>query len=206
MNDVINLLNMHHHFFFCAKKYADLTKQPTPEDSRAWSQILVSLITGINGLGRRKGSDLSDGSDVKSANVWGAIDFPRFNGCIKSGTKSINSNSINFLNSTPNLYFVLWDYEPISQHERTRIWVVQPQYDRLFREISLEWYSKKESRLIRSANFQLHAPINKNSDVFTNQCGSLQYPLLFNAVWTGETYKIAYYNPDAITNGYCKNI
>ena len=73
-------------------------------------------------------------------------------------------------------------------------------------EISLEWYSKKESGLIRSANFQLHAPINKNSDVFTNQCGSLQYPLLFNAVWTGETYKIEYYNPDAITNGYCKNI
>lgn len=110
------------------------------------------------------------------------------------------------MNSTPNLYFVLWDYEPISQHERTRIWVVQPQYDRLFREISLEWYSKKESGLIRSANFQLHAPINKNSDVFTNQCGSLQYPLLFNAVWTGETYKIEYYNLDAITNGYCKNI
>ena len=69
MDDVINLLNMHHRFFFYAKKYADLTKQPTPEDSRAWSQILVSLITGINGLGRRKGSDLSDGSDVKSANL-----------------------------------------------------------------------------------------------------------------------------------------
>ncbi len=69
MNDIINLLNMHHNFFFSAKEYADLTKQLTPEDSRAWSQILVSLITGIKGLGRRKGSDLADGSDVKSANV-----------------------------------------------------------------------------------------------------------------------------------------
>ena len=78
MNNVVNLLNMHHRFFFYAKEYADLTEQPTPEDSRAWSQILVSLITGINGLGRRKGSDLSDGSDAKSANVWEAIDFPRF--------------------------------------------------------------------------------------------------------------------------------
>ena len=27
MDDVINLLNMHHRFFFYAKKYADLTKQ-----------------------------------------------------------------------------------------------------------------------------------------------------------------------------------
>lgn len=49
MNNVVNLLNMH--------------------------QILVSLITGINGLGRRKGSDLSDGSDVKSVNVWGLLIF-----------------------------------------------------------------------------------------------------------------------------------
>ncbi len=45
---------MHHRFFFYAKKYADMTAQPTPEDSRAWSQILVSLLTGINGLGRKK--------------------------------------------------------------------------------------------------------------------------------------------------------
>lgn len=110
------------------------------------------------------------------------------------------------MNNTPNLYFVLWDYEPNSGHERTRIWVVQPQHDSLFREMSMEWYKQKAMRLIRSANFQLHAPINKNSDIFTNKCGSLQYPLLLNAVWDGETYKIEDYNPDVITNGYCKNI
>ena len=98
------------------------------------------------------------------------------------------------------------DYEPNSRHERTRIWIVQPQHDSLFRKMGIEWYNRKEIGLIRSTNFQLHAPINKNSNIFTNKCGALQYPLLLNAVWNGETYEIIYYNPDAITNGYCKHI
>lgn len=206
MNDVINLLNMHHRFFFYAKKYADLTKQPTPEDSRAWSQILVSLLTDINGLGRHKGSDLEDGSDVKSANAWGAIDFPRFNGCIKAGTLSSYSNNMSFLDNTPNLYFVLWDNKPNYGNERTRIWVVQPRRDPIFREICEKWYDQKATGIIRSSNFQLHAPINENTNIFRNQCGSLYYPLLFEATWVENTYIVDYYEPRTITSGFCQYI
>ena len=203
MQDVIDVLNMHHRFFFYAKKYADMTAQPTPEDSRAWSQILVSLLTGINGLGRKKGSDLLDGSDVKSANVWGAIDFPRFNGCIKAGTLSPRSGNITSLDYMPYLFFVLWDYEPPTNTERVRIWAVRPQKDDLFREMCLNWYSQRTSGRIISYNFQLYPPANRNSDVFTNRCGNLNYPLLFEAIWTGETYEITHYDADVLIYGYC---
>lgn len=203
MDNVINLLNMHHNFFFAAKKYADLTAQPTPEDSRAWSQILVSLLTGIPGLGRRKGSDLADGSDVKSANTWGAIDSPRFNGCIKAGTLSPYANNMSYLDRTPHLFFVLWDVEPNSNTERTRIWAVQTQVDQLFRDVCSLWYDRRYNRSILSNNFQLHAPINRNSNTFSNNCGTLDYPLLFEALWNGNSYKITYYAPEVLTNGFC---
>ena len=85
----LEFLNLHHQAYFDAQPYADKTEHPTPDDSRAWSQILVSLLSGINGLARKKGADLADGSDVKAANTWGAIDTPRFNGVIKAGTKTI---------------------------------------------------------------------------------------------------------------------
>ena len=57
-----------------------------PVDLRGWSQIIVSVLTGIKGIARKKGADLEDGSDVKAANTWEAIDTPRFNGVIKAGT------------------------------------------------------------------------------------------------------------------------
>lgn len=202
MNNVINLLNMHHNFFFAAKEYADMTLQPTPEDSRAWSQILISLLTGIPGLGRRKGSDLADGSDVKSANAWGAIDVPRFNGCIKAGTLSPYANNISYLDQTPHLFFVLWDTEPELRIERTRIWVVQAQNDPLFRDMCNLWYNQRINGEISSNNFQLHAPINKNSNTFRNQCGIMKYPLLFDAIWNGDSYEVRFYDPNAL-NSFC---
>ena len=78
LSDTLNLLNRHHIRFFEAQEFAALTAQPTPEDSRAWSQILISTLTGISGLARHKGQDLEDGSDVKSANAWFSIDRVRF--------------------------------------------------------------------------------------------------------------------------------
>lgn len=205
MYNVIDLLNMHHHFFFSAKRYADMTAQPTPEDSRAWSQILISLLTGINGLGRQKGPDLLDGSDVKAANAWDAIDIPRFNGCIKSGTQSSVSDSMASLDAMPYLFFVLWDNEPLYHQERVRVWVVRTQYDPLFRSICREWYRLRQQGIIKSPNFQLHPPINLDSDLFTNNCGNLEYPLLFAAHWNNGSYEQVYYNPDVLSSGYCSD-
>lgn len=203
MKDVLDILKLHHEAFFMAKAYADKTAQPTPEDSRAWSQIIVSLLTGISGLGRKKGPDLIDGSDVKAANTWGAIDTPRFNGVIKAGTKSATSDKLESLDNMPYLFFVLWDNEPASGNERIRIWVVRTKKDRLFRQVCEQWYDLKVSGEIISNNFQLHPPRNKNENVFRNTCGNLNYPLLFNAIWNGNHYDVLSYNPDVLKNGEC---
>lgn len=103
----------------------------------------------------------------------------------------------------PYLFFVLWDYEPTTNTERVRIWTVSPQKDNLFREMCLNWYSQRTRNQIISYNFQLHPPANHNSDVFTNRCGNLKYPLLFEAIWTGVTYKITHYDADVLISGYC---
>ncbi|MGP4947694.1 MULTISPECIES: MamI family restriction endonuclease [Bacillus] len=203
MEQVLDFLKLHHESFFNAHQYANQTAQPTPEDSRAWSQILVSLLTGINGLGRKKGSDLLDGSDVKAANTWGAIDTPRFNGVIKSGTKSTLSGKMEFLDTMPYLFFVLWDNEPQTNKERTRVWVVQPPKDTTFRGICEEWYKLRSNGEIRSDNFQLHPPRNKNSNEFRNTCGNLNYPLLFCALWNGEEYELSEYNESVLETGNC---
>lgn len=203
MEEVIKFLNLHHESFFMGKVYADQTLQPTPEDSRAWSQILVSMLTGIKGLARKKGTDLVDGSDVKAANTWGAIDTPRFNGCIKAGTKSSVSDSMDSLDEMPYLFFVMWDNEPISKRERTRVWCVRTQYDINFRNICKLWYQQKANGIIVSNNFQLHPPRNKNSNQFNNTCGNLDYPLLFEAIYDGSTYIVQQYNVDVLQTGVC---
>ncbi len=97
IDKVIEFLNLHYNAFFEAHPYAEETQHPTPSDTKAWSQILVSLITGIDGLARKKGADLADGSDVKGANTWKAIDTPRFNGVIKAGTKSGKAGKLEYL-------------------------------------------------------------------------------------------------------------
>ena len=204
MDKVIKFLNLHHQSFFMGKIYADETLQPTPEDSRAWSQILVSMLTGIPGLARKKGADLADVSDVKAANTWGAIDTPRFNGCIKAGTKSSVSDSMDSLDDMPYLFFVMWDNEPISKRERTRVWCVRTQSDVNFREICERWYKQKSEGLIVSNNFQLHPPRNKNSNKFNNTCGNLDYPLLLEAVYDGSTYTVKEYSPNVLKSGQCK--
>ncbi|WP_236784591.1 MamI family restriction endonuclease [Alteribacter salitolerans] len=206
MTKVLTALKLHHESFFGAHEFAEQTAQPTPEDSRAWSQIIVSLLTDINGLGRKKGPDLRDGSDVKSANIWQSIDTPRFNGVIKSGTKSVTSDKLESLDSMPFLFFVLWDNEPNSKKERVRIWVVRTQEDKLFRETCKKWYDLRMTGDIISNNFQLHPPRNKNLNVFRNTCGNLNYPLLFNAVWEQDHYEIITYDPDVLTNGECSTI
>jgi len=200
---VLKFLKLHHEAFFEAKPYADETGHTTPSDTKSWSQILASLLSGVTGLARKKGADLSDGSDVKGANTWDAIDTPRFNGVIKAGTKSDKAGKLEYLDDLPYLYFVLWDNEPENKKERCRVWVVRTREDKIFRAICSEWYKQRTQRIIKSDNFQLHPPRGKNSDVFTNTCGNLKYPLLFMAVWNDEEYELKVFNEDVLKNGVC---
>lgn len=203
--DVLSVLNTHHVHFFEGLAYAEATAQPVPEDSRAWSQILISTLTSIPGLARQKGPDLRDGSDVKSANAWYSIDTVRFNGVIKAGTQSHLAGSMAYLDQMPFLFFVMWDHNPVNRRERARVWVVRPQYDVLFRRMAQRWYDQRSRGIIRSDNFQLHPPVNQNSDVFTNNCGSLAYPLLLEAEWNGHEYQVAKYAPNTLHYGECSN-
>ena len=200
---VLQFLKLHHEAFFDAKPYADETGHTTPSDTKSWSQILASLLSGVTGLERKKGADLADGSDVKGANTWDAIDTPRFNGVIKAGTKSDKAGKLEYLDDLPYLYFVLWDNEPENKKERCRVWVVRTKEDSVFRAMCSKWYDQRDSGIIKSDNFQLHPPRGKNSDVFTNTCGNLSYPLLFMAVWNEEEYELKAFNPDVLKNGVC---
>jgi hypothetical protein len=199
---VLELLDLHRRSFCEAAKIAEMTAHPVPSDTRAWSQILVSLLTGIKGIARKKGADLEDGSDVKAANLWLSIDTPRFNGCLKSGRKG-EQGSMSCFNSMPYLFFVMWDTQQERKRDRCRVWVVRPRDDAEFRTICGNWYQQRASGQIRSDNFQLHPPRNTDSDVFRNRCGNLQYPLLFAAEWTETGYRVVTYNPTVLKNGKC---
>lgn len=200
---VLELLNLHRKSFFEAEPMSNETGHPNPSDTKAWSQILVSLLTGITGLYRKKGADLSDGSDVKGANTWNAIDTPRFNGVIKAGTKSEKAGKLESLDDMPFLFFVLWDVEPTATAVRCRVWVVRTKSDKLFRDMCRDWYDKKDKGEIISNNFQLHPPRGKSTNVFRNTCGNLNYPLLFSAQYKDDKYVVTHYDESVLTKGNC---
>lgn len=201
----LELLDLYYESFYGVVEVAKQTRHPVPVDTRAWSQVLVSVLTGIKGLGRKKGADLDDGSDVKGANTWEAIDTPRFNGVIKAGTKAETAGKIESLDSTPYLFLVLWDDAPETGNARCRIWCVRPQYDLLFRAMGQAWYSKYTQGDIMSTNFQLHPPRGKNSNVIRNKCGNLIYPLLFCAERsTDSKYTVKEYHPKVMRIGLCQ--
>jgi hypothetical protein len=201
LKSVLELLDIHSDSFRKVVAFARETGHPVPVDTRAWSQIVVSVLTGIKGLERAKGADLSDGSDVKGAITWEAIDTPRFNGVIKAGTKSFKSDRIESLDDMPYLFLVLWDTDPNTNSGRCRIWCVRPREDKLFREMCARWYALR-SRGQTSNNFQLHPPRNLDSNVIRNTLGVFEYPLLFAArIGKEERYEIISYNPQVLTTG-----
>jgi hypothetical protein len=201
----LSLLDLHYESFYAAESYASKTGHPVPTDTRGWSQILVSTLCGIRGLERKKGPDLKDGSDVKGANTWKAIDTPRFNGVIKAGTLASTSGQLASLDAMPNLYLVLWD-ETKRKTARCRIWVVRPRSDQVFRAICTEWYAKRGKGEIKSNNFQLHPPRGQDTDIIRNTCGNLSYPLYFSAERTrAKRYTLLRYDPKALITGTCSN-
>ena len=50
------LLEEHFRAFTAAKRFADDTGHTVPSDTKSFSEILVSLLTGIPGRARQKGS------------------------------------------------------------------------------------------------------------------------------------------------------
>ena len=200
--EALQLLDEHYETFHRAAKFAERTGHPVPSDTRGWSQILVSTLTGLSGLARKKGADLKDGSDVKGANTWSAIDRPRFNGVIKSGTKAEHSDQMKSLDLMPHVYLVLWDISN-RQTFRCRVWVANPQKDKVFRAMCAKWYANKAAAG-SSANFQLHPPRGNDLNVITNSHGNLVYPLLFAAERTAKSrYKLLTYDATARVSGRC---
>ena len=203
----LRLLDEHYRSFHAVKDTAESLGHQVPSDTKAWSQVLVSTLTSIHGRKRKKGSDLKDGSDVKAANCWNAIDTPRFNGVIPAGRISATSKKpldVSALDNIPYLFFVLWDEMPPSRTPRCRIWCVRPRGDQVFREMCSKWYEQHRRETIKSNNFQLHPPRNENSNVFRNTCGNLEYPLLFTALHDGSHFTITQHDPEVLKNGACK--
>src|SRR5437899_8429085 len=121
----LQVLKAHFEAFQDAKRFRERTDQLVPSDTTAWSQILICALTGQKGRARKKGSDLADGSDVKAANCWSAIDTPRFNGAIPAGRKSPaarRASDVSALDNIPYLFFVLWDARPGDNKPRCRVW------------------------------------------------------------------------------------
>lgn len=206
VREALDLLDIHYRSFYETLPFATRTGHPVPTDTRSWSQILVSTLSGIKGLERRKGPDLLDGSDVKGANTWEAIDTPRFNGVIKAGTMASTAGQLASLDSMPHIYLVLWD-QTTRGTVRCRIWVVRPQRDRAFRAVCGEWYSRREDGEIKSDNFQLHPPIGQDTDIIRNTCGNLYYPLYFNAERTRTSgYELSHFQPQARLIGACSEV
>lgn len=207
LKKTMDLLNAHLVAFQAAQPFAAETGHTTPSDTKSWSQILVSVLTGITGRARKKGSDLDDGSDVKAANLWDAIDTPRFNGAIPAGRTSKASakpEEISALDGMPFLFFVLWDKSEKSNQLRCRVWCVRPEHDSAFRTMCAGWYKGRRDGSIVSTNFQLHPPRNKDSNIIRNSFGNLEYPLLLDARWNGKTFEVYSSDFSVMTAGMCR--
>ena len=66
-----------------------------------------------------------------------------------------------------------------------------------------QWYDQRRKGAIISNNFQLHPPRNIDSNVFTNNCGDLQYPLLLSAERGESGFVILIYDAQALRTGAC---
>lgn len=204
--EAITFLESHYQAFEISKPLANKTGHTAPADTKSSSQILVSLLTGLLGLKRKKGADLDDGSDVKAASVWDAVDTPRFNGCLPAGRKSEKAkkaNDVSALDGTPFLFFVLWDHKPQVNLPRCRIWIARPQSDKAFRAMAEKWYELRTQGRIKSDNFQLHPPRDLDSNVIRNNCGTLQYPLFFSAVRETQGWRVETLDPAVLSSGEC---
>jgi len=166
-------------------KWANITKQTPKIETKFLGQNLVSLVTGILGMGTAaRGDDLSNGSEVKSCSRLDqlskckkckarvtAIDKI----CPECGSTDIKImrdshwiftiNTVEkkerILNETPTIYFLLIDDYNLGKDEvaRFNIWALYPKTDRFFREEYIEDYYNNNF-LVKRAAGKNPAPMN----------------------------------------------
>ena len=142
--------------------WSSITAQSSQIDTGYIAQHLVSLQTQIAGQGMRgKGDDLSDGSEVKSANFLDSLDkkgatAPRWN--FTAVTRQIMERFLEY----PALYLLSMDLNSSGKF-RTRIWKVDVQLDSILTKRYKLWmkelgYPKFKAGNEQSVNFQLFPP------------------------------------------------
>ena len=63
-----------------------------------------------------------------------------------------------------------------------------------------KWYNLE----VRSNNFQLHPPRGKDTNLITNTCGNLLYPLMLCAERGENGYSVKHYDLAVLKEGACK--
>ena len=168
--------------------WSTITAQSSQIDTGYIAQHLVSLQTQIAGQGMRgKGDDLSDGSEVKSANFLDSLDkkgatAPRWN--FTAVTRNIMEQFLDYA----SLYLLSMDLNPQNRF-RVRIWKINVLEHDLLRNRYIEWmntlgYAKFDSDKEEGVNFQLFPPRNLTDDDYArhgngrkNGFAKLQIPL-----------------------------
>jgi hypothetical protein len=124
-----------------------------------------------------KGKDLADGSEIKTASSVAGVDVPRWNHPLGDSIGDRKKKIADFL-AHPYIYYVLFDTTKADDKVRVRVWKVSPKIDSAFKAVILEW---DRTYPPPSYNFQLHPPVQKDTDVATNEAGNLKLPLMFEA-------------------------
>jgi hypothetical protein len=194
-------------------KWAKITGQTAIVDPEYLSMHLVSLFTGIAGTGTAaRGSDLEDGSEVKSSSRVGQLGKCKECGgpvmaieekCTICGSTKVErkfdshwifslrtKEEVESLLSTPSIYLVLLDYEDAQKMDtiRIRIWKLDPQdkfVQLFFRDYYFEEFFRK-----RIDKGERPAPCNLHPDKPLTKC--LKPMLLLVAKVYPEDSKITF--------------
>ena len=150
-------------------EFSSITNQPAQLDSGYIGQHLVSIVTKIKGCGfRGKGDDLSDQSEIKSANFLDSMDAhnqsaPRWN---------FQANTLEEIDSFleyPSIYLVSIDNP--NNYYRFRIWKVIPKDTHILKNRYIEWKNKLALNKLNTRegiNFQLFPPKQNEPDRYAN--------------------------------------
>lgn len=150
--------------------WSTITAQSSQIDTGYIAQHLVSLQTQIAGQGMRgKGDDLSDGSEVKSANFLDSLDkkgatSPRWN--FTAVTRQIMERFLEY----PAVYLLSMDLNT-NKRFRTRIWKVDVTKHEILKARYIEWmgklgYPKFAANNEQGVNFQLFPPHSGTEETF----------------------------------------
>lgn len=159
-------------------RWSTVTAQSSQIDTGYIAQHLVSLQTQIPGQGMRgKGDDLSDGSEVKSANFLDSLDkkgatAPRWN--FTAVTQDIMERFLTY----KAIYLLSMDLNTHSRF-RVRIWQIDIQKHKILRERYIEWmeklgYSKFQDSARPSVNFQLFPPRSETEENYARHGNNRQ--------------------------------